>query len=78
MYFLLSGHKNPFQSGTIDQRGYNIDDVPPLKYTYSEHSKYCQPLDRRLTFLARDMLQLEPSNRPSLQDCLKRLSQIAA
>ena len=73
---LFSGHPNPFQSGTIDQRGYNIGDVPPLKYTYSVHSKHCQPLDRRLTDLAHDMLQMEPTDRPSLQECVKRVSLI--
>ena len=72
------GHKNPFQSGTIDQRGYSIHDVPPLKYTYSNHSKFCQPLDSRLGDLVRDMIQTESSDRPSLQDCLKRISAIAS
>lgn len=76
LLYELAGHPNPFQSGTIDQRGYNIGDVPPLKYTYSTHSKYCQPLDSRLTGLARDMLQMEPTDRPSLQECLKRVSLI--
>ena len=72
------GHQNPFQSGTIDQRGYSIDALPPLKYTYCTHSKFCQPLNSKLTALVRDMLQVEPTDRPSLQDCVKRVMQISA
>ena len=75
---LFSGHKNPFQSGTIDQRSYSVQDVPPLKYTYSTHSKFCQSLDGQLGSVVRDMIQAEPCDRPTLQDCLKRVTPIAS
>ncbi|CAI7991881.1 Serine/threonine-protein kinase PINK1, mitochondrial [Geodia barretti] len=74
----LAGHKNPFQSGTIDQRSYGVQDVPPLKYTYSTHSKFCQSLDSQLGSIVRAMIQAEPSDRPTLQDCLRRVSPIAS
>jgi hypothetical protein len=74
----LAGHKNPFQSGTIDQRSYSVQDVPPLKYTYSTHSKFCQSLDGQLGSVVRDMIQAEPCDRPTLQDCLKRVTPIAS
>ena len=70
----FAGHKNPFESGTIDQRGYHIDNLPPLKFTYCKNTKYCQPLPRDFTMLVRSMLEMEHSDRPDLQTCLKAIS----
>ena len=69
----LAGHPNPFQKGTIDQRGYSIDQVPPLNSTYCKHANFCKPLPRAFTTLVTSMLQPEARDRPSLSDCLKKV-----
>lgn len=66
----LAGHQSPFQSGTIDQRGYGIHQVPSLKTTYCSNPSYCQPLPAELTKLVQSMLQSDPKDRPTLQHCL--------
>ncbi len=72
----LAGHGNPFQSGTIDQRGYSVDALPPLRFTYCKNSKYCQGLPAEFTRLARSMLDMDASSRPSLQECLRTISRL--
>lgn len=72
----FAGHKNPFESGTIDSRGYNVDELPPLKYTYCKNSKFCQPLHADFTALVKEMLQMEVYDRLTLQSCLKSVSKL--
>ena len=67
----LAGHPSPFSSGVIDQRGYTVDELPPLKYTYCKQSKFAQPLPGQLTELVRAMLDIELSTRPTLFQCYK-------
>lgn len=66
----LAGHPSPFQSGTIDQRGYGVDLLPSLKTTYCSSPSYCQALPAELTKLVKSMLQPNPKERPTLQHCL--------
>ena len=70
----LAGHPSPFESGTLDQRGYDIDQVPQLKFTFCKNSKFCQVLPNGFTALVKSMLAMEPSSRPTLQSCLKTIS----
>ena len=74
----FAGHKSPFESGvtTFDQRGYSVDELPPLRYTNCRNSIHCQSLPRDFTSLVRSMLQMAPSDRPSLQSCLKAVSRL--
>ena len=72
----LAGHPNPFEKGTIDQRGYSIDQLPPLNDTYCKHTRYCQPLPQAFGTLVQGMLQPETSDRTPLSDCLFRLQNI--
>ena len=67
----LAGHPSPFSGGVIDQRGYTVDQLPPLKFTYCKQSKYIQPLSGVLTDLVRAMLDIEASTRPTLVHCYK-------
>ena len=70
----LAGHKNPFEGGNIDQRGYSILEVPALRHTYCKEMKYHQPLPPGLTKLVAEMLDVDPGRRPTLKDCIKRVS----
>lgn len=72
----LAGHPSPFASGTIDQRGYTIDQVPPLKATYCKNSRYAQSLPREFTELVRGMLDIEPRSRPTLATCYRTISSL--
>ena len=74
----FAGHRSPFESDVspINQRGYDTDELPPLRYTYCKNSKYCQALPRDLTALAKSMLEMDPVDRPSLQSCLQSVSRI--
>lgn len=72
----LAGHQSPFASGTIDQRGYAVDQLPALRTTYCSNSAHYQKLPAELTRLAGSMLQPDPSDRPSLQRCLDTLNNI--
>lgn len=74
----FAGHRSPFQSGVsaIDQRGYSVNELPPLRYTYCNNSKYCQALPSDLTALVKSMLEMNPSDRPLLQSCLRSVSRI--
>lgn len=74
----FAGHRSPFQSGVsaIDQRGYSVNELPPLRYTYCNNSKYCQALPYDLTALVKSMLEMNPSDRPLLQSCLRSVSRI--
>ena len=74
----LAGHTSPFEAGTLDQRGYDIDQVPPLKFTYSKNSKFCQSLPSGLTALVRNMLLVEACDRPTIQSCLKTVNSLCA
>ena len=67
----LAGHPSPFSGGVIDQRGYTVDQLPPLKFTYCRQSKFAQPLLSQLTDLVRAMLDIEQSSRPTLAHCYK-------
>ena len=71
----FAGHRSPFESGvtTIDQRGYDVNELPPLKYTYCRNSMHCQPLPSEFTALVNLMLEMEPNDRPSLRSCLTRI-----
>jgi serine/threonine protein kinase len=66
----LSGHDSPFKSGTIDQRGYGVDLLPPLETTYCSDSTHCQKLPAEFTKLVSSMLHPEPDIRPTLRECL--------
>lgn len=68
----FAGHKSPFESGAHDQRGYQVDQLPPLKFTYCKNSRFCQSLPPDFTSLVKRMLEMEASDRPSLQTCLAR------
>lgn len=71
----LAGHPSPFQSGTIDQKGYSMDELPPLKTTYCKSNpSYHQQLPAGFTTLVKSMLELQPSDRPSLQSCLDTIN----
>ena len=72
----LAGHRNPFLSGTVDQRAYQVDDLVPLKYTHCNNSVHCQPLPGDLTRLVRSMVSPEPEERPSLREAEKALLQM--
>lgn len=67
----LAGHKSPFATGIIDQRGYHVDQLPALRTTHCSSSPaHCQALPTQLTRLVEAMLQFDPIDRPSLQHCL--------
>ena len=72
----LAGHQSPFTAGTIDQRGYIVEQLPQLKYTHCKSSRYAQELPREFTILVRKMLEIEPSARPTLTECCRTLSTI--
>ena len=69
----LAGHPSPFKAGTIDQRGYGVDELPPLKFTFCKSSNYCQRLPSELTRLVVSMLQPDMDDRFSLQRCVDSL-----
>ena len=73
----LAGHQSPFKAGVIDQRGYGVDQLPPLKATYCANSSHCQTLPAGLTDLVQSMLQPEPGDRPTLQHCLDVLNNLS-
>ena len=62
----FAGHRSPFESGvtTIDQRGYDVNELPPLKYTYCRNSMHCQPLPSEFAALVNSMLEMKPNDRP--------------
>lgn len=74
----FAGHRSPFESGvtTFDQRGYSVDELPPLRYTNCRNSIHCQRLPSDFTSLVKSMLEMAPSDRPSLQSCLKAVSRL--
>lgn len=72
----LAGHPSPFKAGTIDQRGYADDELPPLKFTYCKNSIHCEQLPPEFTRLVQSMLQPSPSDRPSLKECLSKISKM--
>ncbi len=72
----LAGHHSPFQAGSIDQRSYSLDNLPPLRYTYCKNSKFCQSLPAEYTHLIKSMLDIAATSRPSLQECLQTVSKL--
>ena len=68
----LAGHPSPFE--IIDQKGYDVKDLPPLKATRCNNPSYRHPLPSQLTSLVESMLHPDPCDRPSLQQCLDSLN----
>ena len=69
----LSGHKNPFLVGTVDQLAYSENSLPTLSFTYSANPNSCQKLPNDLGKLVRSMLAYDPVQRPTLSQALQRV-----
>lgn len=70
----LAGHPSPFEA--IDQKGYDVKALPSLKTTHCSNASYRQPLPPQLTALVESMLNPDPEDRVSLQQCLDSLNNI--
>ena len=69
----LSGHKNPFLVGAIDQLAYSENSLPTLSFTYSTNPNIRQKLPNDLGKLVRSMLAYDPAQRPTLSQVLQRV-----
>lgn len=68
----LAGHRNPFETGRLDQRAYEVVNIPPLEYTYCAAAVHCQRLPQKFSSLVQSMLAPDPVNRPTLTEALQR------
>ena len=69
----LSGQKNPFLVGAIDQLAYSDNSLPTLSFTYSTNPSSRQKLPNELGKLVRSMLAYDPTQRPTLSQALQRV-----
>eukprot|EP00731_Ephydatia_muelleri_P030669 Em0022g183a len=68
----LAGHRNPFETGRLDQRAYEVLNIPPLEYTFCAAAVHSQRLPQKLSSLVQSMLAPDPVNRPTLTEALQR------
>ena len=71
----LAGHRNPFEAGQLDQRAYEVCNVPPLEYTFCAATVNCQRLPQKFSSLVQSMLAPDPGSRPTLANALQKILQ---